>query len=61
MRELGHVQKDVLEMLRRNGVWSDSWLCRWMWDTPSGTKKIMDSLVKRGLVEEKLEVYTIKE
>ena len=61
MRELGQNQKDVLECLRRNGPWCDSWICRWSWSTPSETTKIMDSLVKRGLVEVKNDVYIIKE
>ncbi len=47
-RPLGVTQKYVLESLQRHGEWYPQ--CGWMWDTFSGTVKIMESLVKRGLV-----------
>lgn len=48
-RPLGEVQKGVLSALRRHGEWS----CRagWVWDTRRRTERILESLVKRGLVE----------
>jgi len=48
---LGSTQKDVLDSLRHYGKWFSG--CGWVWDTPSGTERIMKSLVKRGLVEYK--------
>lgn len=44
---LGETQKSVLSSLDR-GPWHE-W-CGWIWDTPSGTRRILNSLVKRGLV-----------
>lgn len=44
---LGENQLSVLKSLDR-GPWHER--CGWLWDTPSGTRKILDSLVKRGLV-----------
>lgn len=49
MRKLGTKQRDVLKALLGHGMWSRG-RCGWVWDTQSGTEKIMESLVKRGLV-----------
>ncbi len=43
----GEVQQSVLKSLDR-GPWHEH--CGWLWDTPSGTRRILNSLVKRGLV-----------
>lgn len=49
MVKLGEVQKQVLSSLEHFGSWYSGFGCGWMWDTPSGTKRIMDSLVKKGV------------
>jgi hypothetical protein len=48
MRPLGETQQAVLKSLSREGFWFDG--CGWLWDNRSGTTKIMESLLKRGLV-----------
>lgn len=48
MRPLGKVQQAVLRNLREHGRWSAG--CGWLWDTYGGTKRVLDGLVKRGLV-----------
>lgn len=47
--KLGEVQKSVLRSLRDHGCWSPR--CGWVWDNTSGTKKILESLRRRGFVE----------
>ena len=48
--QLGRRQRSVLKCLAdRAGVWFDG--CGWYWNTRSTTVKILDSLVRRGLVE----------
>jgi DNA-binding PadR family transcriptional regulator len=50
MRPLGETQRDVLASLKRSGgYWHAG--CGWYWDTHSGTTRIMESLLRRGLVE----------
>lgn len=44
MRRLGKTQQGVLASLKRHGSWSLN--CGWLWDTPSNTQRIMDSLVR---------------
>lgn len=48
MKQLGDTQKTVLALMKQHGGY---WYlgCGWLWDTPSGTDKILKSLVKRGL------------
>jgi hypothetical protein len=48
-RPLGEKQEKVLASLRRHKSWSVKG--GWIWDTPSGTKKILDSLVARGFAK----------
>ena len=48
MRRLGCIQQDVLVSLRSHGSWSRRAHCSWVWDTPSNTQRIMDSLVVAG-------------
>ena len=50
-RKLGNDQMGCLRGLCRNGYWSDSYSCGWTWWNPSGTTRIMNSLVRRGLAE----------
>ena len=47
--KLGKNQRAMLDCLKRhNGYWHSG--CGWYWDTDSGTRRILDSLVRRGLV-----------
>ena len=48
-RPLGDNQRHVLKALRTHGTYFKG--CGWIWTSPSATKTILDSLVKRGLVE----------
>ena len=43
--KLGERQRICLQSLQRHGRWPGGW----MWDNRSGTKRILDTLVKRGL------------
>ena len=47
--KLGDTQYNVLWFLEETGGWQLG--CGWIWDTPSGTVKIMESLVKKGLAK----------
>lgn len=51
MRPLGTVQRDALEELVKRGNWFDFITCGWAWSTPAMTTRIMESLVRRGLVQ----------
>jgi hypothetical protein len=56
---LGKKQKSILESLKGHKLYYPG--CGWYWDTPSGTVKLLESLVKRGLarkVREKRSVYS---
>jgi len=46
---LGKNQVAILQSLRRHGYWQKN--AGWIWDTKSGTQKLMDGLVARGLVK----------
>ena len=50
MKKLGHVQRDVLEALRRHGWWSSNAMGGWVWDTKSNTERVLRSLVIAGYV-----------
>ncbi|HEY8924287.1 MAG TPA: hypothetical protein VIU64_07895 [Polyangia bacterium] len=47
-RKLGHVQRDVLDALRRHGWWSSNGMSGWVWDTKSNTERVLRSLVVAG-------------
>ena len=52
--KLGSVQQAVLRALAEHGRWDTSALygttgAGWMWDTPSNTLRVMESLVARGV------------
>ena len=49
MRHLGETQKNVLAALATHGGWPGGWY----WGTYSGTVRICNSLVKRGLAQVK--------
>ena len=44
---LGDVQRHVLVALLRHGQWPGGWV----WDTDSGTRRVLVSLVRRGFVQ----------
>jgi len=56
---LSSLQHAVLRTLvRRNGgVWAPG--CGWMWQTPKGTAKILDTLVAEGLATRPGGAYTV--
>lgn len=58
MRPLGETQRSILSSLVEHKGWHGwGWGCGWLWDTPSNTTRLLNSLVKRGLAEiEKVEV-----
>ena len=45
---LGRIQKQVLDRLKEYGSWKSG--VAWNWDTDSNTARILESLVRRGLV-----------
>lgn len=48
---LGSTQKSILQALREHGSWHNRGFgCGWVWDSRSGTQKVLESLVRRGLV-----------
>jgi hypothetical protein len=49
MRKLGCLQQEMLRSLKEHGSWYRG--CGWLWDTPSHTEKILESLMKRQLVK----------
>ena len=49
--KLGSKQKSVLSAMCYHRTWYVG--CGWLWDTLSGTEKVMRSLAKKGLVDEK--------
>lgn len=61
-KPLGDKQKGILASLVYHKSWHRSFRCGWVWDTPSGTIKLLESLIKRGLVKkeniEGHDVYT---
>lgn len=50
-RPFGTNQLSCLRCLKRFGTWNDSGRSGWVLDTPSGTQRVLDGLVRRGLVE----------
>lgn len=55
-RDLVVNQKGLLIALRNHGKWYIG--CDWYWDTTNDTREILDSLVRRDLVQKKKGVYT---
>ncbi len=61
MRALGKTQKNILNSLERHGSWHGRG-CGWVWDTHAGTERVLETLVKRGLVNKSDNgVYTLVE
>lgn len=50
MRKLGDLQVQLIKSLLLHGSWRDSDREWWYWNTRTGTRRILDSLVKRGIV-----------
>jgi hypothetical protein len=48
VKKLGAIQQQVLKDMGEYGEWYEG--CGWTWNTASGTTRIMESLLKRGLV-----------
>lgn len=48
MRKLGTTQENVLRCLKEHKSWHRGG--GWYWDTDRNTERVLDSLVKRGLV-----------
>ena len=55
---LGIRQQGCLDSLQDFGLWKTGY-CRWQWGSPLETQKIMDSLVKHGLVTKTTETSAI--
>ncbi len=48
-KRLGATQAKVFDALVEHESWSED--CGWIWGTPSSTRRIMDSLVRAGVVK----------
>lgn len=68
MRALGKSQESLMRTLQSKGSWYPG--CGWVWDTTGGTIKVLESLVKRDLVQKhrlkkslrgEAEIYTLTE
>lgn len=52
MNKLTEKQENVLNSLVRHKYWTaNGYGCGWVWDTPSGTVKLLDVLVKKGYAD----------
>ena len=49
MRPLGKTQKRLLQLLKERHGWHPG--CGWYWDSRTGTERVLDSLVRRGLAK----------
>lgn len=61
-RPLGSNQIGVLRSLRDHGAWFyvGTRRCGWVWSNEGGTRRLLDGLVKRGLVQvDREKVYTL--
>lgn len=56
-KPLGETQKSVLRSLQEHGKWPG----RWVWDSNSGTERVLESLRLRCLVDLNDGVYTVNE
>lgn len=48
--KLGRKQVGLIRSLLEHTSWRDSDREWWFWDTRAGTRRVLDSLVKRGIV-----------
>lgn len=60
---LGKVQQDFYHAMLEHKKWHNNGHgCGWLWDTPSHTKRLADSLVKKGLLAVDANgVYTVRQ
>lgn len=57
---IGDAQAQCMALLNRGfESWTYGGLNGWVWDTPSGTKRILDTLVKAGFVTCNDKTYTL--
>ena len=56
--KIGKLQKELLRCLKENGCWKIDNYNSWNWDTFSNTKRILESLRKKGLVDFKEKTFT---
>lgn len=57
---IGDAQLQCMESLNGDGKsWTYGGLNGWLWNTPSGTKRILDTLVKAGFVLRNNKTYTL--
>jgi hypothetical protein len=56
---LGETQKIVLSVLRDRGSWHRN--AGWHWNGPARTEKLLETLVKRGLVVREGTTYKLKD
>lgn len=54
---LGKNQQDMLRALVEHHTWSPG--CGWLWSTPSATVRLLDGLVRRGLVTTSVSTRTM--
>lgn len=54
-RPLGKTQISILSALHEHKGWSRG--CGWIWDTEGNTERLLESLVKRGLVTKVTRAY----
>jgi hypothetical protein len=59
MRKLGDNQRITLQSLLEHRGWSPG--CGWVWNNYSGTVRLLDSLVRRGLAAKTGTEYRITE
>jgi hypothetical protein len=58
-RPLGEIQRAVIKAMRSHGgTWSED--AGWLWDTISNTRRVMESLLRRGVVRANDEVFSGK-
>jgi hypothetical protein len=60
-KQLGSAQFSCLENLGRGWTWRYGWRNSWVWDSAARTKRILDTLVVRGLAVLSDGYYSISE
>ncbi len=48
--KLGKIQREVLKCLKEHRQWISN-CSGWVWDTNSGTRRVLDALKKKGAVK----------
>jgi hypothetical protein len=61
-KRLGHAQLECMRLLSKGREsWTDGGFNGWIWDSNHGTKKILDTLVKSGLVDCQNKTYSLNQ